>query len=302
MFVTRRKEEYRVLDVAIIGSGPAGLSAAVYSSRAGLSTLIYIGKTKGGLLTTTEKVDNYLGLYDSTGMDLAENFLEHSTKFGAETTSATVESIHVDSDNIFHIIDEKNQETLAKAVIYAAGSNPRKLGVKGEDLESVSYCANCDGFFFEDEKVVVVGGGETAAEDALYLSNICESVDVLVRSSWRATEPAVHKLEEQDNVTIHVGVNVSEILEKDGDVSGVLLDNGETVESHAVFVAVGQEPNSQVAERHASLYEDGFIRCSNVDGFFIAGDIQDPDYRQVIIAAGDGAKAGIDATRYVLNN
>lgn len=292
-----------MLDVVIIGSGPAGLSAAIYTSRGGLSTLVATGDTKGGLLTTTEKVDNYLGLYGSEGLDMADNFLEHAVKFGAKVRKVSATEIHVDSDGIFETTFDNGKTVKSKTVIYAAGSNPRKLGVKGEELNGVSYCSTCDGSFFENEKVVLVGGGETAAEDALYLSQLCESVTVLVRSTWRATEPAVHKLEEQPNVNIKLGVNVSEILNNDtNSVSGVLLDNGDKIEVSGVFVAVGQEPNSKVAERHASIYEDGFIECSNVQGFFIAGDIKDPEYRQVVIAAGDGAKAGIDATRYVLNN
>ena len=291
-----------MLDVLVVGSGPAGLSAAVYTSRAGLSTLIATGDTEGGLLTTTEQIDNYLGMFGTGGIDLADIFLEHSQKFGAKIRRVEAEEIHVDEDGIFETLFNNGRKLKSKSVIYAAGSTPRKLGVVGEDLNSVSYCANCDGSFFANEKVIVVGGGETAAEDALYLSNICESVEVIVRSSWRATEPAVHKLEAQDNVNIQVGVNVAEILGNDSNsVASVKLTNGEELEASAVFVAVGQTPNSQVAERHTALYEDGFVKCSNVEGFFVAGDVTDPDYRQVAIAVGDGAKAGIDATRYVLN-
>lgn len=292
-----------MLDVLIVGSGPAGLSAAIYTSRAGLSTLIASGDTKGGLLTTTEKVDNYLGLYGSEGNEMADVFLDHAVKFGAKIRKVSAKEIHVNSEGIFETLFDNGKTVQSKTVIYAAGSNPRKLGVKGEDLDGVSYCSTCDGSFYDNENVVLVGGGETAAEDALYLSQMCKTVTVLVRSKWRATEPAVHKLEEQDNVTIRLGVNVLEILGNDSDeVSGVLLDNGEQIEATGVFVAVGQVPNSKVAERHTSIHEDGFIERSNVKGFFVAGDITDPEYRQVIIAAGDGAKVGIDATRYVLNN
>jgi len=295
-----------MLDVLIVGSGPAGLSAAIYTSRAGLSTIVASGETKGGLLTTTEQIDNYLGMFDTKGIEMADVFLEHAVKFGAKVNYAVVKEIHVNTEGVFETVLDtgKGKRTIkSKSVIYAAGSTPRKLNVKGEELNGVSYCANCDGSFFENEKVVIVGGGETAAEDALYLSNICETVEVLVRSNWRATEPAVHKLEEQDNINIRMGVNIQEIIsENNKSVSGVVLDNGESLDVSAVFVAVGQTPNSAEAERHSKLYDDGFIECSNVEGFFVAGDVTDPNYRQVAIAVGDGAKAGIDATRYVLNN
>lgn len=291
-----------MLDVVVVGSGPAGLSAAIYTSRAGLSTLVASGDTQGGLLTTTEKVDNYLGLYGSEGIEMADNFLDHAKQFGAKIRKVSAQEIHINNEGVFETTFDNGKTIQSKSVIYAAGSNPRKLGVSGEDLNSVSYCATCDGSFFADEEVVVVGGGETAAEDALYLSQMCKKVTVLVRSAWRATEPAVHKLEEQENVEIRLGVNVSEILGENDNVKSVVLNNGETLDASGVFIAVGQEPNSKVAERHSSVYDDGFIECSNVEGFFVAGDIKDPEYRQVVIAAGDGAKAGIDATRYVLNN
>lgn len=289
-----------MLDVVIVGSGPAGLSAAIYASRAGLSTKVISGDTKGGLLTTTEQVDNYLGLFGTTGNDMADIFLEHSQKFGAEIVSGTVREINVLPDGYFQILTDKDEAMYSKTVVYTAGSTPRKLEVPGEDLDGISYCATCDGDFYADEPVIVVGGGETAAEDALYLSQMCKTVDVLVRSEWRATDPAVNKLEEQSNVTIHKGVHVQEVLGED-EVSGVLLNNGEELLANGLFIAVGQLPNSEQAKKHTLLDQDGFIEHSSVNGFFIAGDITNPDYRQVAVAVGDGAKAGIDATRYVLN-
>lgn len=290
-----------MLDVVIVGSGPAGLSAAIYASRAGLSTKVISGDTKGGLLTTTEQVDNYLGLFGTTGNDMADIFLEHSQKFGAEIVSDIVREINVLPDGHFQILTDKDEAMYSKTVVYTAGSTPRKLEVPGEDLDGISYCATCDGDFYSDEPVIVVGGGETAAEDALYLSQMCKTVDVLVRSEWRATDPAVNKLEEQSNVTIHKGVNVQEILGED-EVSGVLLNNGTVLDANGVFIAVGQLPNSDQARKHTLLDQDGFIEHSNINGFFVAGDITNPEYRQVAVAVGDGAKAGIDATRYVLNS
>lgn len=296
----------KVHDVIIVGAGPAGLSAAVYASRAGLSTVIIPGETAGGLLTTTEKIDNYLGLFGSTGEDMAENFLKHAQEFGASFQEAqTVVSI-TKKDDVFSVKTDFDQEYFAKSVVYAAGSTPRKLGVNGEDTSGVSYCATCDGIFFEDEDVIVVGGGETAAEDALYLSGIAKSVTVLVRSFWRATQPAVDKLESQENVNILSNISVSEILEKDGEIESVKAVEADGTEviipANGVFVAVGQIPQSHIAHDNdfVSVYENGFIRSSHTDGFFVAGDVSDPDYRQVAVAVGSGAVAGIDATKFII--
>jgi len=288
-----------VLDVLIVGAGPAGLSAAIYTSRAGLNTKVITGDAIGGLLTTTEQIDNYLGMFGSTGSDMAENFKNHAEKFGAEIVYDTVESI-VESSNSFTTVLASGESILSNAVIYATGSTPKKLGVQGEELSGVSYCATCDGDFFADERAVVVGGGETAAEDALYLAGVCSSVDVLVRGSdWRATAPAVQKLVDHPKVNIHMNTSIAEIF-GDSFVEGVVLNNGDNLEVEGVFVAVGQSPNSSKASEYTTLFEDGFIKCSNVEGFFVAGDIKNPEYRQVAVAVGDGAKAGIDATRYIL--
>ena len=288
-------------DVVIVGSGPAGLSAAVYTSRAGFSTAIVKGDNPGGLLTTTEQIDNYLGMFGTAGMDMADIFLDHAVKFGATFTPEIVSSI-VKNDKTFvtTLTDGSNIES--RAVVFAAGSTPRKLGVDGEgELSGVSYCATCDGMFFEGDSVAVVGGGETAAEDALYLSQLASEVHVFVRSHWRATEPAIERLLARDNVTVHLQENVVEILGEEGNVSGVTTDKGNVFDVSGVFVAVGQSPNSKTAADHVVLYEDGFISHPETLGFFVGGDISTPEYRQVIVAAGEGAKAGIDATRFLLS-
>lgn len=299
-----------MIDVLIVGSGPAGLSAAIYASRAGLSTTILEGPVSGGLVTTTEEIDNYLGLPGSAGLDMAENFKNHAVKFGAEIVKGEVESIVSGGGNFKSVVAGKNFfQTIttdgkifnSRTVIFAAGSTPRKMSVPGENLSGVSYCATCDGLFFSDDPVAVVGGGETAAEEALYLAGLASSVDVLVRGdSWKASASAVERLEAHPKVTIHMSTRVEEVLGADGEVVGVRLNSGQELAVNGVFVAVGQDPNSVTASPHVTLYEDGFINESQVPGFFPTGDISTPEYRQVIIAAGEGAKAGIDATNYLL--
>lgn len=331
-----------IVDVVIVGSGPAGLSASVYTARAGLRTVLFSGDTAGGLVSTTEQIDNYLGLPGITGSDAAQAFIEHAESFGVDVRDESVVSItrpyslhdnHDPADFPGPLTDEASSDlsvdpvqesssageesTLftvetqasslrARAVIYAAGSAPRKLGVPGEDLQGVSYCATCDGLFFMGQRVVMVGGGETAAEEALYLSNLVEHVDVLVRGdSWKASEPAVAKIESRDNISIHMNTEITEILAGDVStvdsdaVSAVILNDGSRRDVGGVFVAVGQSPNSHLATDHCVLADDGFITHPETPGFFVAGDIADSEYRQAVIAAGDGARAGIDATRYL---
>lgn len=288
-----------MIDTIIVGSGPAGLSAALYTSRAGLKTVVLTGETEGGLLLSTEEIDNYLGMPDCTGSALADAFLSHAEKFGAQLLHETVDTIET-HNNGFMIQLVSGKELFSKSVVFATGSTPRKLGVPGEQLDGVSYCATCDGLFFEDEHVAVVGGGETAVEDALYLAQVASSVHVLVRSSkWRATEPAVQKLLTHPRITVSME---SSIVSIDGidSVESVQLDDGRQLSVTGVFVAIGQEPNSSVAKSHVTLFADGFIQCSNVPGFFVAGDVTKPEHRQVAIAVGDGARAGIDVTRFVL--
>lgn len=294
-----------MLDVLIVGSGPAGLSAAIYTSRAGLSTLIVEGSVSGGLVTTTEQIDNYLGMPGIAGLEMAKDFKKHATSFGAETVRGEVASIvryPATDDSIQHFRTELVDGTVheSKTVIYAAGSTPRKMGVPGEDLSGVSYCATCDGLFFEGETVAVVGGGESAAEEALYLAQIASSVHVLVRGDkWKASQTTVDRLTAHPAVTVHLSSAIDEVLGTD-EVTGVRLRDGNELEVTGVFVAVGQIPNSAAAGGHVTLFEDGFIKDSSSPGFFPTGDIANPAYRQVVVAAGEGAKAGIDATEFIL--
>jgi len=289
-------------DIIIIGSGPAGLSAAVYTLRANLSTLIIEGSMPGGLVTTTEVIDNYLGLLGTEGIEMANKFTEHVKELGGEFYRGDVKEIVKEQSGFFTITMEgEKKQHLAKAVIYATGSTPKKLNKPGEELSGVSYCATCDGMFFQDEEVILVGGGETAAEEALYLSQLASKVHVFIRKEeWRASRAAVEKVNSKENIIVHFNTEVKEFKGLDGNLESVLTNNGEEFTVNGCFIAVGQTPNSKVAETIARLQSDGFIDAPVVDGFFVAGDVKNPEYRQVIIAAGDGAKAGIDATNYLL--
>lgn len=293
-----------IQDVVVVGSGPAGLSAALYTSRAGLSTSVVKGLTAGGLVTSTEEIDNYLGMPGVSGIDMSEKFLGHSQMFGAQMIDGVVDRIVKRDDGVFKThLSDTDEALLSRSVVFAAGSEPRKLSVSGSELSGVSYCATCDGMFFADESVAVVGGGESAVEEASYLANLCSRVDVFVRSSWRASKPAVERLKALANVFVHEGVNVAEIKNSgSGEVSEVVGTDGVTYPVSGVFVAVGQIPNSHAAAGNVELYSDGFIHRSTTEGFFVAGDVSDPDFRQVAVAVGSGAKAGISATRFVLSD
>lgn len=293
-------------DIAIIGSGPAGLSASLYAKRAGLSTYVYKGETAGGLLTTTEQIDNYLGLPEHSGNSMAESFISHAEKLGVDILSSSVVRIDQNTDESFSVTsvsnaDKKETTEQYRAVIFAAGSKPRKLEVPGEDLEGVSWCAVCDGTFAEDEEVIVVGGGESAVEEAIYMSNIASKVTVLLRGpDFKATKPAVENLLSRPNVDVIYNNSIQSMHgDEDGNLAFVKLADNTEIQVYSVFEAIGQIPQSTLAGKHAEVYVDGFISHSKTDGFFIAGDVADPEYRQVAIAVGDGAKAAIDAIRWL---
>lgn len=288
-------------DIAIIGSGPAGLSAAVYATRAGLGTFVYPGQTAGGLLTTTEQVDNYLGLPGSTGAAMAKTFLAHASEFGAEFLKGSVTEIIREADESFTVVDDRGGSESYRSVVFATGSQPRKLGVPGEHLMGVSWCAVCDGTFSEGEDVAVVGGGESAVEEAIYMSNIASKVTVLVRGQdFRANRPAVEALLARPNVDVRYETSIDEILgDEDDAVVGAKLSDGTELPLFGIFEAIGQVPQSSVAQSHSVIFADGFISHSETEGFFVAGDVQDPEYRQVAIAVGDGARAAIDAIRWL---
>ena len=280
-----------MLDLIIVGAGPAGLTAGIYAKQSGLSTLIIGGRgVAGGLLNSTDKVNNFIGRPIVEGGELARSFVDHAAAEGVDIVHEDVLAIS-DTVSGFELTTATNSYS-ARTVIYTAGSEPRKLGVEGEELEGVSYCATCDGIFFSDEHVAVVGGGDAAVEEALYLAGICKSVTMLVRSDFRAKQGLLESLSALANVRVLKGVEV-ERVEGSDTVEAVELSDGSKLPMAGVFVAVGQIPQSVPAEPHAELRPDGFIRASHTPGFYVAGDVANPEYRQAIIAAGEGAKAAL---------
>ena len=282
-----------MLDVVIIGSGPAGLSAAIYAKRANLDAVVlekeYLGT---GQIAYSSRVDNYPGLPGKDGYSLGEAFLEHAEGLGVTIEEAEVTAI-TKKEQSFVISCEDGKNIEAKTVVYAAGCQNRRLGVPGEEkllAKGVSFCAVCDGAFYKGKKAAVIGGGDTALDDALYLSDICE-------------EKTKKKLEELSNVTILTNTRVQEIIGED-KVNGIILDNGGTIAVDGVFEAVGMIPNTELLKNLDVLDEKGYVIAgedcsSSLAGLFVAGDVRTKSLRQVVTAVADGAVAIQSATGYI---
>lgn len=293
-------------DVIILGSGPAGLSAAVYASRAGLSFAViekdYMGT---GQIAYTEQVDNYLGYYGIDGFSLGEKFREHAEALGTEFIEGEVTELsRTDSGWKVALPDGNNFE--AKTVIYALGASPKKLGIAGEEEfagRGVSYCALCDGAFFEGKTVTVIGGGDTALSDALYLSKTAEKVYVVHRrNKFRANASLVKKAEEAANIEFVLEAVPTEIIGAESVTGIKYTRNGteKTLGTDGVFAAVGSLPNTSLLKDTADLDERGYViadeSCiTSAEGLFAAGDARTKAVRQVITAAADGANAAVSA-------
>lgn len=289
-------------DIIIVGSGPAGLSAAVYAMRAGKKTLMIEKEYEGtGQIALSSKVDNYLGYYDIDGYTLGEHFLEHAQALGVEIKNATVQAINA-IENRYDIVVKlrKKEEILNTAnVVYCTGARHRCLGVIGEEEfqgKGVSYCATCDGGFFKNKSVAVVGGGDTALDDALYLSNIVKDVVLLHRrNTFRGCLSTLEKLRNKDNVRIVTEVNVKAI-EGNKEVEKIILDNGETLAVNGVFIAVGMIPETTLVSGLVDMDDFGYIIAdedgrTSRKGFYVAGDVRSKALRQVVTAVADGANA-----------
>lgn len=299
-------------DIVIIGGGPAGLTAALYAARAELDAVMLEKDYQGGQMVTTEEVENYPGIIDITGPDLANVMYEHAQKFGAKMEFNEVKEIKIDGDVKKVITNSGIYET--KAIILSMGAKPRKLGVPREDelgSKGISYCAICDGGFYRNKTVAVVGGGDTAVEDALYLSRLAKKVYLIHRrDSLRASKILQSKLFES-NVEVIWDSKVTE-LKGDNKLNAIEIENlkdssRKELEMDGLFVAVGSIPTTALVKDLVDLDPQGYIiadeNCAtSVDGIFAIGDIRTKHLRQVITAAADGAISVYEAEKYILNN
>ena len=305
-------------EVVIIGSGPAGYTAGIYAGRSGSKPLIITGVEFGGQITKSFDLENYPGFTEKIdGLYLTEQMRKQAEIFGAEILADTV--VEVDfSTRPFVLKCENDNVITADSVIIATGASYRKLGLPNEARltgHGVSYCATCDGFFFRDKEVFVIGGGNTAVYEALYLSTVCKKVTVVHRRDAFTAEKINQKhLFETPNISVIWDSVVSEILEGEGgnSVSGLKLKNTKTgaeteYPADGIFIAVGNVPNTTLFAGKLDLNPSGYIKtkadlcATSVDGVFAAGDVKSPKFKQVVIAAGSGAQAAMEANTYLLS-
>ncbi|MBX7448999.1 thioredoxin-disulfide reductase [Mycolicibacterium sp. 3033] len=304
-----------VHDLIIVGSGPAGYTAAVYSARAQLTPLVFEGSQFGGALMTTTEVENYPGFKDGiTGPELMDQMREQALRFGADLRMEDVDA--VDLSGPVKTVTVGGETHRARAVILAMGAAARHLGVPGEDAligMGVSTCATCDGFFFRDQDIAVIGGGDSAMEEATFLTRFARSVTLIHRrDEFRASKIMLERAEQNEKITILTNTAV-EAIEGDPKVTGIKLRNTVTGEESAlavtgVFVAIGHDPRSELVRGQVDLDDEGYVQVvgrttyTSVDGVFAAGDLVDHTYRQAITAAGSGCAAAIDAERWLADH
>ncbi|MDA1122015.1 MAG: thioredoxin-disulfide reductase [Bacteroidetes bacterium] len=301
------------IQVLIIGSGPAGFTAAIYASRAGLKPVLYQGGQPGGQLTITNDVENYPGYPNGViGPQMMIDFQKQAERFGADIRGGMVTSVDFSSYPLKAVVDER-LEILAESVIIATGASAKWLGIPSEERlngKGVSACAVCDGFFFKNQHVAVVGGGDTAAEEASYLTKLCPKVYLLVRrDELRASQIMQKRINSNPKIEVLWNTEVDEIL-GDEEVEGMRVVNNKTGEKSVIdiqgfFVAIGHEPNTKIFEGYLDLDENGYIKTipgtskTNVEGVFATGDAQDHVYRQAVTAAGSGCMGALDAERFL---
>lgn len=297
----------------IIGSGPAGYTAAVYAARANLSPVLYTGKEPGGQLMITTDVENYPGYPEGVmGPQMMEDFRKQAERFGTDVRYELISKVDF-SGPIHKIWTESGEEITAHSVIISTGASAKWLGLKSEQRlanKGVSACAVCDGFFYKGQEVAVVGGGDTAAEEALYLSKLCPTVHLLVRrDEMRASAIMQQRVKKTENIQIHWHTEAKEVLGEE-EVEGVRVVNNQTQEEKVLsikgfFVAIGHKPNTDIFKDWITMEDSGYITTeprstrTNVTGVFASGDAQDNIYRQAVTAAGTGCMAALDAERYL---
>ena len=299
-------DETKIWDVAMIGAGPASLSAAVYTTREDLGTVLIEKGVIGGLAAVTDWVDNYPGFPKGlAGLDLANALQAQAERFGAKIELGEVSKISKDGDNIK--LATTDGDVLAKAVLIATGSDYKKIGVPGEQeyyARGVHYCATCDGAFYRDKNIACVGGGNSAVQEALFLTKFAKHIDLLVRSKLTASDVLVHELEKNPKITVHLGVTTDEIVGEGGKVTKVVgtdTKTGKKVDfpTDGVFVFVGLKPNTEfLKDSGIELDEVGFIKTdsrleTSVKGVYAAGDVRSGATMQIASAVGEGATAAL---------
>jgi thioredoxin reductase (NADPH) len=279
----------RIRDVIIIGSGPAGYTAALYTARAQLEPLVFEGSQYGGALMTTTDVENYPGFRDGiTGPDLMEQFRTQAERFGTELQPRDVTSVELAGEHKRVTVEDTTH--LARSVILAMGAQPRYLNVPGEQKllgHGVSSCATCDGFFFQDQDIAVIGGGDSAMEEATFLTRFARSVTVVHRrDEFRASKIMLERARNNEKIRWRTGVTVEEVL-GEGGVDGLRLSDGSTLEVSGMFVAIGHDPRSELVRDQVDTDPDGYVlvraptTATSVDGVFAAGDVVDRTYRRL---------------------
>jgi thioredoxin reductase (NADPH) len=297
----------------IAGSGPAGYTAAIYAARANLQPVLYEGVLRGGQLTTTTEIENFPGYPQGVdGNQLMEDLRNQAERFGTELRAGIITETKLD-ESPFRIRLDDGKEILAKTLIIATGATARYLGLESEDKfkgMGVSACATCDGFFYRGKDVAVVGGGDTACEEAVYLSGLCRKVYMIVRRNvFRASKVMQERVLSTPNIEVLWEHQTQEILGDNTGVTGALLvhksGKEKVIDLHGFFLAIGHHPNSEAFLPWVEVTPEGYIITrpksteTNVEGVFAAGDVQDNKYRQAITAAGSGCMAAMDAERYL---
>ena len=300
----------------IIGSGPAGYTAAIYAARADLNPLVYTGMEPGGQLTTTTEVDNFPGYPDGVdGPTMMIELQKQAERFGTEVRIGHIDKVELSNKaGRFHkAFAEDGTEIHAQSIIISTGATAKYLGLPSEQRlrgGGVSACAVCDGFFYKDQEVAIVGGGDTAAEEATYLANICSKVTMLVRKAeMKASKAMQHRVTNTPNIDLRFNHEIDEVL-GDQVVEGLRIFNNQTGEKEEIkitglFIAIGHKPNTEIFKSQLDMDDDGYLITNgkstktNLPGVFASGDVQDKEYRQAVTAAGTGCMAALDAERYL---
>ena len=309
-------EQVERIKTLIIGSGPAGYTAAIYAARADLKPVVYTGMEPGGQLTTTTEVDNFPGYPEGVdGPTMMGQLQQQAERFGTDVRIGMVTAVELSNEvgGIHKVTVDSSTQIEAETVIISTGASAKYLGLPSEQRlrgGGVSACAVCDGFFYKGQEVAIVGGGDTAAEEASYLANICKKVTMLVRKDhMRASKAMQHRVNKLENIEIKYNTEIDEVL-GDQVVEGLRMVNNQTGEKEEIaitglFIAIGHKPNTDIFQGQLDMDETGYIITqpdstkTNRPGVFASGDAQDKIYRQAVTAAGTGCMAALDAERYL---